>query len=316
MYNASEVLAKTITYSSSKQSYYTARILVDKDLFEDCIRGYAYFRWADDVVDLPAQSKVDCIRFIQNQKELIDRLYMHQELDDLSPEEEMIADLIRHDRGEYSKLQSFIRNFMAVIEFDAYRKGRLISQSELEWYSNCLAKSVTDAIQYFIKNCHPYPDNRGHYLAATAAHITHMLRDMTQDLAEGYVNIPRDYLEATGITPTDINSLPYRDWVRERVILAREYFRDGKRYLDQLDVLRCKIAGYWYCARFECVLDTIEQDNYILRSEYKERYKILNLYKLTWLSVTIILKHIISRIRHRIMRRGKDSNLKATTTGG
>jgi hypothetical protein len=53
--------------------------------------------------------------------------------------------LINHDRGENSGLQSFIRNFMAVIEFDAYRRGRLISKNELEWYSNCLAKAVTKA---------------------------------------------------------------------------------------------------------------------------------------------------------------------------
>ena len=43
-----------------------------------------------------------------------------------------------------------------------------------------------------------------------------------------------------------------------------------------LDVLRCKVAGYWYCARFEAVLDTIESDGYRLRAEYEERRKLLN----------------------------------------
>jgi phytoene/squalene synthetase len=139
-----------------------------------------------------------------------------------------------------------------------------------------------------------------------------MLRDMIQDLAEGYINIPQEYLKATGITPEDIDSPPFRDWVRERVTLAREYFRDGKSYLDELDVLRCKIAGYWYCARFEGVLDTIERDGYILRSEYKTRRQLSVLFKFAWLSVSIAMHHIIFRIRRRILSGRRDSNLKAT----
>ena len=49
--------------------------------------------------------------------------------------------------------------------------------------------------------------------------------------------------------------------------LARQYFCEGKRYLDELEVLRCKIVAYWYCARYEGVLDTIERDSYILRAQ-------------------------------------------------
>ena len=316
MNNTTNTLARSITYASSKQSYYTALLMVDKDLFDDCMRAYAYFRWADDIVDLSSQSREECIAFIKHQMSLINRLYEHEQAQNLLPEEVMIADLINHDRGENSRLQSFIRNFMAIIEFDAHRKGRLISQSELEWYSNCLARSVTDAIQYFIRNGHPFPESRDHYLAATAAHITHMLRDMTEDLAEGYINIPREYLEETAISPMDIDSPPFRNWVRERVALARNYFRDGKRYLDKLDVLRCKLAGYWYCARFEGVLDTIEQDGYLLRTEYKERHKLSFIFKLIRLSISITLHHMIFRIRRRTMRESKDINLNATITKG
>jgi len=43
-------LARTITRASSKQSYYTARLMVDKDLEVDCFRAYGYFRWVDDMV--------------------------------------------------------------------------------------------------------------------------------------------------------------------------------------------------------------------------------------------------------------------------
>jgi len=82
------------------------------------------------------------------------------------------------------------------------------------------------------------------------AHIAHMLRDMLADTADGFINIPLEYLEAHGISPQDVDSSPYRAWVRERVEQARRYFREGKRFFDGLDLLRRKIVGYWYCARF------------------------------------------------------------------
>jgi phytoene/squalene synthetase len=298
--NATAALARSITRLSSKQTYYTARLLVDRDLLNDCYRAYGYFRWADDVVDTPASSDVSSqssderISFIRRQRELIDRLYGNGRTDDLTPEEEIVADLISHDegKGENSGLESFIRNFLAILEFDAYRKGQLISEQELTWYSDCLGKAVTDCIQYFIGNGHPYPDSENRYLGATAAHITHMLRDMVSDTADGYINIPHEYLEAHSISPADVDSLAFRSWVRGRVEQARKYFREGKRYLDELRVLRCKIAGFWYCARFEGVLDAIERDGYVLRAEYNERRKLSTWLKMAWLCLSITLRHL------------------------
>jgi phytoene/squalene synthetase len=312
-------LARAFTWTGSKQTYYTVRLMVDRDLVDDCYRAYGYFRWADDIVDAAAsaeavasveavasgdaaasddilsQSDDERVSFINRQKELINRLYRHERPDDLTPEEEMVADLIRHDRGENSLLQSYMRNFLAILEFDAYRRGRLISQADLTWYSDCLGRATTDGILYFIGHGFPYPTGEARYLGATAAHITHMLRDMLEDTADGYVNIPREYLEAHGIGPEDVDSPAFRAWVRERVELAREYLREGKWYLEGLDVLRCKLAGYWYCARYEGVLDTIERDGYILRAEYPQRHKLSAWLKMGWLGFCITLRHIAGR---------------------
>jgi phytoene/squalene synthetase len=285
-------LAQAITRASSKQTYYTARLMVDKDLVDDFFRAYAYFRWADDTIDISSRADEERISFIKRQRTLIDRLYKNDRPDDLVPEEEIVADLIGHDGEEHSGLQSFIRNMFAVIEFDALRKGRLISQCELTWYTNCLVKSVTDGLQYFIGNGHLYPAADDRYLAATAAHIAHMLRDTVQDTADGFINIPREYLEVHGISPEDVDSAPCRAWVREQVTQARQCFREGKRYLDDLDVLRCRIVGQWYCARFEGVLDTIERDGYILRAAYNERRKLSTWLNMAWLGVSVTLKHI------------------------
>ena len=303
MSNDSAALARSITRSSSMQSYLIARLLVDRDLVDDCLRAYAYFRWADDVIDFYAQSDEERRAFISRQKELIEYSYRYEQLNNLAPEEEMLVELIAHDRGQNSGLQSFIRNFIEVLEFDAGRKGKLLNGAELIWYSRCLGKAVTDAIQYFIGNVHAYPQSDNRYLAATGAHITHMLRDMSEDTNNGFINISREWLVAQdldgNIERLDMNSAVFRDWVQGRVALARECFREGKRYLDQLDVLRCKVAGYWYCIRFECVLDAIESDGYVLRSNYHERSKPASLFKMGWLAISLAIQHLSRRAWRR-----------------
>jgi phytoene/squalene synthetase len=270
--------------------------MVDKNRRNDFNRAYAYFRWSDDLVDGPSLSSDERISFVKRQKELIDRLYNHDRPDNLTAEEEILADLIKDDRGVNSGLQSFIRYMFAIIEFDTYRKGRLINESELTWYTNNLAKSVTDGLQYFIGNGHPSPASDSHYSAALAAHITHLLRDMIQDTENGFINIPIEYLETHNISPHDVSSPAYRAWVRNRVELAREYFYEGKRYLDGLDNLRIKIVGYWYCTRFESVLDAIESDNFTLRRDYNERSKLSTWLKIAWLGVCVTLRHYARRI--------------------
>jgi phytoene/squalene synthetase len=332
MTHASATLAQSITRAGSKQTYYTVRLMVDRHLVDDCYRAYGYFRWTDDIVDaatsieavasadaaasshVSSQSDAERISFIKRQRELIERLYGNEPPDDLTPEEEMVADLIRHDWGDNSLLQSYIRNFLAIIEFDAHRRGRLISQAELTWYSDCLGRATTDGILYFIGNGHPYPAGEDRYRGATAAHIVHMLRDMVQDTADGYINIPREYLEAHGISPKDMDSPRFRAWVQGRVDEARAHMREGKRYLDELDVLRCKLAGYWYCARYEGVLDTIERDGYLLRAEYKKRRTLSTWLKMAWLGGCVILRHIVRRGRRGSRGDVGSSSLRATTT--
>ncbi len=126
-------------------------------------------------------------------------------------------------------------------------------------------------MHYFIGHCCYAPRNEARYLAVTAAHITHMLRDTFDDVQAGYYNIPREVLVANHITPADVSSDAYRAWVKGRVQLARSYFKAGRVYLAQVQNPRCRLAGYAYSARFEWLLDTFEREGYLLRPQYTER---------------------------------------------
>jgi phytoene/squalene synthetase len=183
----------------------------------------------------------------------------------------MLVELIQRDTEKNSGLQSYLHNMMAVMDFDTERRGRVISQSELNEYTRNLASAVTEAMHYFIGHDNYSPHNEARYPAVTAAHITHMLRDTFDDIQAGYFNIPREVLDANHISPQDVESDAYRAWVRSGVQLARTYFKAGREYFNRVESPRCRLAGFAYIARFECVLDLIEREGYLLRAAYPER---------------------------------------------
>lgn len=266
-----QTLAPSVTRAASKQTYYTIRLLVDPERVTDAYRAYAYFRWVDDTLDAGPGSNPERSAFLERQKFLLENCYRGESLQDATVEEKMLIELVQHDHEKNSGLQSYLHNMMQVMDFDARRRGRLISQVELNDYTRWLAGAVTEAMHYFIGHGCYSPRNETRYLAVAGAHITHMLRDTFDDVQAGYYNIPREVLEADQIQPHDIQSRAYRSWVQSRVLLARKYFRAGRQYLAQVEEPRCRLAGLAYTARFEWLLDTIEQEGYCLRPEYSER---------------------------------------------
>jgi phytoene/squalene synthetase len=263
-------LASSITKAASKQTYYTIRLLVDRERMNDAFYAYAYFRWVDDHIDADSGSAFERMAFMERQKSLLENCYQGVVPRDTNIQEKMLVELVQHDDEKNSGLEVYLRNMMAVIDFDARRRGRLISQIELNEYTRLLSSAVTEAMHYFIGHGEYAPHDETRYMAVSAAHIAHMLRDTWEDIRAGYFNIPREYLRAKGISPQDVESDPYRAWVQERVNLARDGFNAGKDYMAQLENIRCRIAGYAYVARFEVILDAIERLDYRLSSEYPQ----------------------------------------------
>jgi hypothetical protein len=261
-------LAAAITRAASKQTFYTIRFFVDDGLVDDAYRAYAYFRWVDDWLDQETRPRMERLAFVERQQALVDSCYRGDPPADLAPEEHMLANLIRRDTEKNSGLQAYIRNMMAVMAFDANRRGRLISQYELNQYTHWLAVAVTEALHYFIGHNCASPPGEVRYLAVRGAHITHMLRDALEDAEMGYYNIPREVAAANSIAPWEVGSRAYQDWVRERVRQARACFKIGRDYLAQVENLRCRTAGYGYIHRFEEVLDCIEREDCLLRAQY------------------------------------------------
>ena len=278
-------LAETITKQASTQTYYTIRFLVDRDLVDDAYRAYGYFRWVDDVLDSDRGTAASRQAFLERQKALLDACYRHDPPRDVDLEEGMLIELVDHDRENNSPLQSYLRKMMAVMEFDARRRGTLVSQVELTDYTRWLSIAVTDALRYFIGHGEYTPRDETRYLAVSAAHIIHMLRDSYADVRCGYFNIPREVIDAYAISPFDVESPAYRQWARKRIMLARHYFHVGKMYFYRVRNLRHRLAGLAYIARFEWLLEAIEREGFLLRREYAERKSLRTGVKMAWLTL-------------------------------
>ena len=268
--------ASSITKAASKQTYYTIRFLADRDRVEDAYRAYGYFRWVDDILDRrESQGSRDeaakRITFLERQRALLEKCFRGGSFPDITIEERMLVALAQKYDEKSSRLQSYLDNMMQVMNFDMRRRGRLISQFELNEYTRWLATAVTEAIHYFIGHNGYTPCDETRYLAVSAAHITHMLRDTFEDAQVGYYNIPCEVIESNHISPLDVQTDAYRAWVKSRVQLARDYFKAGRAYFARVENLRCRLACFAYIARFEWLLDTIEREGYRLRPQYPER---------------------------------------------
>jgi phytoene/squalene synthetase len=289
--------ASAITKAASKQTYYTIQFLIDRARVNDAYRAYAYFRWVDDVLDAdsgsgPVLSEVEASErraFLERQKSLLESCFRGEAPRDANIQEKMLVELVQSDPEKNSGLQSYLRNMILVMDFDARRRGRLISQGELNEYTRWLAIAVTEAMHYFIGHGAFAPRDETRYLAVSAAHITHMLRDTFDDVQAGYYNIPREVLEANHIGPQDVHSEAYRAWVRSRVQLGREHFEAGRVYFRRVQNSRHRLAGFAYMARFEWLLETIEREGFILRPQYSERKSVGTGLRMSWLTLSSMI---------------------------
>lgn len=276
------LLAARITRDASMQSYLTIRWLADPRYRSDAFAIYAWFRWLDDTVDERLTDRDERLAFVARQRRILalgaDGVPVPAAdapgWAPLRPEEGLLIRLAASAAAlgpDGEPLLTSLRSMLDVMEVDARRRGRPVTERELDDYTHLLAVAVTEALHHCIGHGCRCPHDDTRYTAVTGAHVAHMLRDLVTDIDAGYVNVPSEVLDEPGMSLDDLHSPAMRAWVRDRVELARSCFAVGRRYLERVEDARCRLAGHAYTARFEWVLDAIEQDGYRLRGAYPER---------------------------------------------
>ena len=264
-------LPARITRAGSKQTYYTFLLMADRDRRQVGFRAYAYYRWLDDQLDCESGTKEGKAALLTRQQELLETCYQGKPHGEVNPEEQILVDLVNGDTEQGSGMQIYLRNMMAVMAFDVERCGRVITGVELANYSDLLSSAVTELLFYLIGHRDAPTSLENRYQAVKGAHIVHMLRDMMEDIPGGYINIPGNVIQMQLISLEQLHSQAIREWVFERVKLARDHFQSGRQYIARVKNLRCRLAGFAYLSRFEYMLSLIERDDYCLRREYPER---------------------------------------------
>lgn len=274
-------LAAAITRRASRQSYLTIRWLADPAYRTDAYALYGWFRWVDDRIDEELPDRGSRLAFVERQRAILAAAQHGSPPptgpDDgrlrTAPEEDLLVHLVHPSRGPWEARAGAVRSASAMLDvmrFDAGRRGRTVSQEELDSYTDDLAVAVTEALHHCIGHGAGCPPDEIRYVAVSGAHVAHMLRDLVEDLDAGYVNVPAGVLTRTP-TAADVRSPELRAWVADRVALARSRFATGREALALVENPRCRLAGHAYLARFEWVLDAIEADGYVLRPAYPER---------------------------------------------
>lgn len=267
------VSAARVTRRASMQSYLTIRALADPAYRRDAFALYAYFRWLDDQVDQRLTSTADRLALVARQRMLLDETVCEQ-MPVSAPERLLLSLVDRPDgerRADAAGARLSVVSMLDVMAFDADRRGRPVTQAELDGYTRTLAVAVTEALHHCIGHGAAAPDDETRYVAVSGAHVAHMLRDLREDLVAGYVNVPGDVLVGCALGPDEPDSPAFHAWVRDRVATARSCFATGRGYLARLESGRCRLAGHAYIARFEWLLDVIEHDGYRLRDSYAQR---------------------------------------------
>ena len=272
--------AAVITRQASMQSYLTVQLLADRAYRSDAFALYAYFRWLDDMVDEVLDGEQERCSFVSRQRELLAAAAAGSPCLDVSPDEALLVGLVdparprpggrREGDDQRDALLLSMTSMFDVMEFDARRRGRRVTQAQLDGYTTDLAVAVTEALHHCIGHGQGCPRDETRYVAVSGAHVAHMLRDTVEDLEAGYVNVSLEVAPGS-VAPCDLHDAALRAWVRDRVDLARSSFASGRRYLARVDNGRCRLAGHAYIARFEWVLGRIESDGYRLRPGYAER---------------------------------------------
>ena len=115
------------------------------------------------------------------------------------------VDLVRQADGSGAGLETYLRHMMRVMDFDLRRRGRLVTEAELNDYTK-LARDRGDRSHALLHR--PWrlvrPRSETRYMAASGAHILHMLRDTFVDLRAGYWNVPGRCSRPHSIEPEDV----------------------------------------------------------------------------------------------------------------
>lgn len=200
-------------------------------------RVYAYFRWADDVVDAPGRDPAAVARFVVSQRALLAGARASSDR-----AEHALAAALDGPLGP--RLRPAVDRMWAALAFDAARGPAPLPAADLD----AQVARVGDAYLHALWVCSGADGAppAGVLALARAATLVHVLRDLEVDRALGYVN-----------TPPEVGPEALAEWVAARSDEAAALFAAGIAALPSVRPWRTRWLLAVYAWRYRRVLARI-----------------------------------------------------------
>jgi phytoene/squalene synthetase len=233
---AAAVLART-----SRALWLATRLLCPPGGFRQFCRVYAYFRWADDIVDAPDRDPARVRDFVERQAEVTRGGLPEQ------PAEHALR-LAMADPEDAAALRPAIDGMWQALAFDAGRDRTPIRRDEL----TAQVERIGDAYLVGLLHCGghrgPIPDElRWLSRAATAAHY---VRDLFVDLELGYLNLPAEDAEHHSLDPTKLTERDVAPYAVGRLDEISGWFNRGQPAVGMLGSGRARLLVRGLSAKY------------------------------------------------------------------
>lgn len=270
-------------------TFWLGRLCFGPAAYKDLVLLYRFLREIDDYVDAPGRSYRDAKVFLKRHRCWIEEAYTRPELCPVR----LISPVIEYDRKNGRRLEPVIAGMLDVFEFDAQRKGQVVSRDELLSYSKALTRCYVGMLLAFLDG--PGDCRTAGEVLAHACHRVHMLRDYHEDSKLGYINVPQEALRKHGLNVLGSSDKDLRAYVREESGSIAALFKQGKDELARTARLRVKIIGAMYCFHYETILHRLEDSSYCLQRNYPAGLS--DLPRIVRFAARLALLHVLPRTR-------------------
>jgi phytoene/squalene synthetase len=206
---------------------------------------YAYFRWADDIVDAPGRDASAVRRFMGDQAAIIEG-----SADPRQPAERALRRALA-DRRLGPRLLPAVERMAQALAYDACRGQGPIPEAELQRQVERIGDAFVEAI-WVCSGGRGRPSSPA-LLLARAATATHMLRDRIEDQSLGYCNLPREQFGATVPTPGPA----LEAWLAVRRAELEAWFAEGLAAVDSIPERRTRALVRLLGERYREVLEDL-----------------------------------------------------------
>jgi phytoene/squalene synthetase len=213
-------LADKIIHDQKAKAWRLSKVFINKEKRNHLFLCHSYLRWVDDFVDNKNNTVDEKRKFINNQKKLLVSILSGAIADIHCIEDYYLYYIIQYALSvDNTTLANEILNMIKTFEMDIQRieNNGIFTQQELDRYAKGQANALFRILYSFFPT-KKEPKNNIKAVALASLHHFYLLRDFTEDLKLGYINISKEEIEKYKLNETDLADVTrLTEWVAYKI---------------------------------------------------------------------------------------------------